>query len=116
MQDNLLHNNLQSEFDGNGSQKIDEKEIKPSRVREYLKFIIFLTIVGLLYIFNTHYAEKTVRDIEKLDRELKELKWEYTVIHANLVFNSQESEVAKRVEELGLKELKSPPQKIAVTK
>ena len=41
-----------------------------------LPFLFFLTVLGMLYIANKHYAEKNIRQIEKINKELKELKKE----------------------------------------
>ncbi|UYQ96007.1 FtsL-like putative cell division protein [Chitinophaga horti] len=55
-----------------------------------------------------------MRRINKLGKEIKELKWEYLNLKSELMFNSKMSEVSKAVEPLGLKELSTPPQRIIV--
>jgi hypothetical protein len=79
-----------------------------------LPFILFLTLLGMLYIGNMHMAENTIRKIDKLDKEVKELGWDYKTTKADLAFKSTLSEVIKRVDTLGLKEPVAPPQKIVV--
>ncbi|WP_241559199.1 FtsL-like putative cell division protein [Chitinophaga barathri] len=79
-----------------------------------LPFILFLAVIALVYIANSHLAEKKVRRINKLSREIKELKWEYLSVKSELMFRSKLSEVSKAVEQLGLKELSTPPQRIEV--
>jgi hypothetical protein len=77
-----------------------------------LPFILFLALLCMVYIGNKHLAEKNVRSIDKLTREVKELSWDYKTFKADLMLKSTQSEVAKQVDTLGLKELLEPPQKI----
>jgi hypothetical protein len=81
-----------------------------------MPFIGFLSLLGLIYIANSHLAEKKIRRINKLGKEIKELKWEYINVKSELMFRSKMSEVSKSVEPLGLKQLSSPPQKIELAK
>lgn len=81
-----------------------------------MPFIFFLSALALVYIANSHLAEKKIRRINKLGREIKELRWEYLNVKSELMFRSKMSEVSKAVEPLGLKVLNNPPQKIVVKK
>ncbi|WP_246858852.1 FtsL-like putative cell division protein [Chitinophaga sp. XS-30] len=83
-------------------------------ITQNLSFLLFLAFVALVYIANSHLAEKKVRRINKLSREIRELKWEYLSVKSELMFRSKLSEVSKAVEPLGLKELNTPPQRIEV--
>ncbi|MBL4655526.1 MAG: hypothetical protein JKY33_06870 [Bacteroidia bacterium] len=79
-----------------------------------LPFLFFLTLLMICYIANTHYAEKTVRETDKLNRQLKELSSEYITTKSDLMFKSKQSEVAKAVEQMGIKESIVPPKKITM--
>jgi hypothetical protein len=79
-----------------------------------LPFILFLGFLGMVYIGNRHLAEKNIRDIDKLTKEVHELNWEYKVTKADLAYKSTLSEVAKRVDTLGVKESIQPAQKIII--
>jgi hypothetical protein len=85
-------------------------------ITQNMPFILFLAALALIYIANSHLAEKKVRRINKLGREIKELKWEYLNVKSELMFRSKMSEVSKAVDPLGLKPLSSPPQKIELEK
>lgn len=80
-----------------------------------LPFLFFLTLLMIFYIANTHYAEKTVREIDKLNRQLKEQGSEYITTKSDLMFKSKQSEVAKAVEQMGIKESVVPPKKITIS-
>lgn len=85
-------------------------------ITQNMPFILFLSALALVYIANSHLAEKKIRRINKLGREIKELKWEYLNVKSELMFRSKMSEVSKAVTPLGLKSLNSPPQKIELEK
>ncbi len=88
---------------------------KESAVR-ILPFLLYLTVLGMLYIANKHYAEKNIRQIEKINKELKELKWEHMTTKHELMFKSKQTELAKSTAAFGLKEAVVPPIKILVKK
>jgi len=83
---------------------------------QHLPKILFAMLLGLLYISNTHYAEKTVRKINASQAEVEDLRADYTTLKADLMFASKQSEVARKVKTLGLKESLRPPYKIVVEK
>jgi hypothetical protein len=78
-------------------------------------FFLFLSLLTVLYIYNGHVAEKTIKDINRSSRELKELQYEYKTIQSELMFQSKQSELVKAVEPLGLKELTQPPLRLKDT-
>lgn len=79
-----------------------------------LPYLCFLAFLGMVYIANSHFAVNNVRRIDKLNKEVKELRWEYKSLKADLMFKSKLTEVAKKVDTLGIKELIEPPKKIIV--
>jgi hypothetical protein len=74
-----------------------------------IPFFLFLSVLAVVYIANGHYADKTVRSINKVNRELKELQYEYKTLKSEVMYRSKQSELAKAVQPLGLKELTVPP-------
>jgi Bacteriodetes cell division protein (FtsL-like) len=81
---------------------------------KYLPKILFGMFLSLVYISNTHYAEKTTRAINKAQSEVEDLRADFTTLKADVMFASKQSEVARRVKALGLKESMKPPFKIIV--
>jgi hypothetical protein len=81
-----------------------------------LPYFIFLCVLGMVYIGNSHMAETNIRKIDKLNKEVTELSWEYKSLKADLMFKSKLTEVAKKVDTLGIKELIEPPKKIVVNR
>jgi hypothetical protein len=83
--------------------------LERSDVQKHIYYFIFLIFIGILYITNGNMADKKIREINKLNKELKELRSEYIISKAELMFLNKQSEVAKRVEPLGLKETTQQP-------
>ena len=81
-----------------------------------LPFIVFFAFLGMIYIGNRHNAENNIRKIDKLNKEVKELSWDFKTLKADLMFKSKQTEVVKRVDSvLGLKVPVQPPIKIKVS-
>lgn len=88
--------------------------ISAELILKNLPFVLFIGFLMLVYIANAHYSEKTVREIQKYQTEIKELRWHFMSIKSEIMFNSKRSEVAKQVEPLGLKPMKGKPKIIEV--
>jgi hypothetical protein len=93
---------------------ISEGGVSKEAATEMLPFLLFLSLLCMLYIANSHMAMKNNRNIDKLNKEVKELSWEYKSLKADLMFKSKLTEVAKQVDTLGIRELTEPPKRIVV--
>jgi len=80
-----------------------------SWIMRNIRFFLFLAALAVIYIYNGHYSDKVVRDINRTNQEIKELQYEYKTLKSEVMFRSKQSELAKAVEPFGLKELTSPP-------
>jgi len=78
-------------------------------VVKQIPFFLFLALLAIIYIYNGHYADNTIRSINRTAREVKELQHEYKTVKSEVMFRSKQSELAKAVEPLGLKELTASP-------
>lgn len=78
-------------------------------VVKLIPFFIYLIIIGIVYITNGNIADKKIREINKLNKELKELRAQYIITKSELMFLSKQSEIAKRTEALGIKESTQQP-------
>jgi hypothetical protein len=74
-----------------------------------IPFFLFLAVLAVIYIYNGHNADKKIRYMTRVNRELKELQYEYKTVKSEVMFRSKQSELAKAVEPFGLKELMRPP-------
>ena len=112
---------IQSGWHGSNSmqeqENIKEREIKLDWKRwlnyqslvKQVPFFLFLAVLAVIYIYNGHYADKTIRSINRTAKEVKELQWEYKTVKSEVMFQSKQSELVKAVEPLGLKELTEAP-------
>jgi hypothetical protein len=78
-------------------------------VVKQVPFFLFLALLAVIYIYNGHYADKTIRSINRTSKEVKELQYEYTDVKSKVMGQSKQSELVKAVEPLGLKELITSP-------
>ena len=86
------------------------------RTVKHLPFLLFFAFMAIIYIGNSYYAEKNIRKIEKLQKEVKELRYEYITNKSKLMQSSRQSMVAKSLKNKGIKESTVPPNKIFVEK
>ncbi|MEO1300645.1 MAG: FtsL-like putative cell division protein [Bacteroidota bacterium] len=75
----------------------------------YISWIGYALCLGLLYIGNTHYHEKMLRQIQGLEQEIAELRVVFTTLEASYMTECKQSAVAQCVAPLGLCETHRPP-------
>ena len=68
-----------------------------------IPFVFFLFFLGLIYIANSNFADKQVRQIQVLEKDIKDLKWRYNGAKAEVMLSTKQSEIEKRVEPFGLR-------------
>lgn len=85
-------------------------------VIKHLPFLLFLAFLALVYIANGYLAESSVRKINHLQQEIKELRSEQISMKSELNNTIIESELVKIIQEreMGLEESIDPPKKIVV--
>ena len=81
---------------------------------KYLPYVLYIMGVTLFYIGNTHYAEKTIRKIDRTKSETEDLRADYTTLKSDYMEASKQSEVARKVAPAGIIESSSPPYQIEV--
>lgn len=81
-------------------------------VQKNLGFVLLLTFIGAVYIWNSNQAEKQVRYADKLKSELKELKSECMTASASLSKLRKQSEVSKSLKEKGIEPIGKAPYRL----
>jgi cell division protein FtsL len=89
--------------ENNTSKNPLKKVLRYQWVTGNMNFFLFLSVLAVLYIANGHTADKTIRNINRTQNELKELQYEYKTLKSEVMFKSEESQVLKAAEPLGLK-------------
>ncbi|MFP5042301.1 FtsL-like putative cell division protein [Parasediminibacterium sp. JCM 36343] len=85
-------------------------------ITQNLNFFLFLSAMAVLYIANGHMADKAIRNINKTQQEIKDLQYEYKTVKSEVMYKSEEAQVEKAAEPLGLKITKDVPQRLQVEK
>ena len=93
---------------------VDGSFLTRNNLVQQIRFILFLTLIGVFYIANSYNSEKTIIEISRIKRELEELRFEHITTKSNLMFHSKQSEVAVKLKNTGVKESLVPPVKIYV--
>jgi Tfp pilus assembly protein PilO len=83
-------------------------------IEKNMLYIMFLTLILVGYIYNSHFAEKQARYADKLREEIKELKSSYMTTNAQLSQVRAQSEISPTTDTLGLKRLDQPPFKLTI--
>lgn len=76
---------------------------------KHLPFIAFMVFLFILNIGLVYYFENTAREKATLQNELNELRSQFNTTMSKLETSKRQSQVAQEIEQLGLKELNSPP-------
>ena len=97
---------------------LDGSILTQNAVIKQLPFIFFLTFLAIFYIGNSYHAERVVRDINNLQKEIKELRSESITLASELMDIRRQSEISKLIKKYGIKleESNIPPKKIVIKK
>lgn len=91
-------------------KKLDWKRwLNYSSLVQQLPFILYLTALGVLYIYNGHWANKSIRLSQQAEKEIRELQYEYVSAKGELLARSKPSDVSRAVAAIGLKPLTRSP-------
>ena len=86
--------------------------LQRGRIEKNLPFLLFLTLLMLVYIGYGYYVDNTYRRINALDKRSEEL---YSELQTALELYDQESlqsKIAEKTSKWGVYESKDPPNKI----
>ncbi len=93
-------------------QKADRKAskgLKIGKVDDYLRFVVFLALIGMAYIWNAHFAERQVKGLEVTRASVNDLKSRYLLKRATLGATVRFSEIEAAADTLGLHRMTTPP-------
>ena len=102
----------------NLKQFIDGNIFVQDSIKKQTLYILFLVLLSVIYIHNKYKTEGLMVDILKTQKEVRELRDRSVDYASELMSLSRESEVVRMIESknIGLKELKMPPEKIVIKK
>lgn len=97
-----------------GSWKDLVERISYQGIVRNMPYLMFVTLLCILYITNNNRAISLTRSINDKSKELKELRWRYMDIQSRLMYQTSETQLIPRAEVLGLKPLDKPAFEIKV--
>lgn len=93
---------------------VDGKILVQKNVLNAIPFILFIAFLTIMYIGNTYFAYKHIREINKIRNELKEIRFEYISAKSELINSTKQSEIVRKLEGTGIKESTAPPRKLVI--
>lgn len=85
-------------------------------ITKHVPYVVLLFVLGFVYVANAFYAERTLRDMNAINKTLNESRWYYMTTKFDLERQSVQSKLSEALAGRGLKELTAPPVKINVEK
>jgi Bacteriodetes cell division protein (FtsL-like) len=92
----------------------EEKKIRTGQgsaweVDRYIRYLMFIVAIGIVYVWNSHLAETQLRQAAKLEKEIIEARADYKTMQAKLSSGTLKSALAEKVDTVGLKVLHDHP-------
>ena len=81
-----------------------------------MTFFLFLSVLAVIYIANGHMADKIIRNKSKTEQEIKDLEFEYKTLKSEVMFSSEEAQILKSADPLGLKISREMPRRLQEVK
>lgn len=78
----------------------------------WVGYFSMAAVCGLFYIANLHYADRNIRMLNSLRKEVAELRTEYTMLRAQFILGSKRNIVKAKVNQLGLTENDKPAYRV----
>jgi hypothetical protein len=97
-----MHSVLDGSFLGKGS------------FRSWIPYIVFLAALGLFYIKLNYTAERNIRKLNQINKELIELHYDYIQMKSVVNLKTQPSTLERELKSVGIKRLDRPPTKIFI--
>lgn len=88
---------------------LDGSILQGNKMISLLPFLFFMTFLAFILIFNTYYAEKKARKIEVYRKEVVELHLNHISVKSELMYLSNQSEIARKLKSKGFEESVVPP-------
>ena len=88
--------------------------LENKKAQRIFPYLLFLALLAFVYITNDYVLENKVRVITKMERRIKELRYEYISVKSDLMTLSKQSQLEKRLESMGIKENKEPVKTIII--
>lgn len=99
-------------FSGMAHRVLDGSFLTMDKAVSLLPFVFFVVFIGILLIANNFYAEKKIKAIDNMQKEIVEMRSRFITTRSELMYLTNQSEVARLLAESGIKESRVPPVKV----
>ncbi|MEN7548877.1 FtsL-like putative cell division protein [Rapidithrix thailandica] len=82
--------------------------VKDDLAIKVIPYFLFVTVLGVVYISNTFYADRKVNRKTELSNEVKLLRVDYGTLKFDYIQASKHQEMKRRVKQLGMIENDEP--------
>ena len=89
-------------------KKVLGGEIIGTGTFRFFPFLMFIAFLAFVYIANNYLAEDKIRKINRLTKELKEIRYEFISTKSKLGELSKQSKLADKLKGKGIKESTEP--------
>ena len=79
-----------------------------------IPFLLYVALLALLYITNSYMIEEKTRKINKLQKEIKEYRYESITLKSKLLTISRQSKLSEKLQKMGIKENMEPVKTIII--
>ena len=93
---------------GTAMKKVLGGEIIGEGAFRFFPFLVFVAFLAFVYIANNYIAEDKIRKINKLTKELKEIRYEFITTKSKLGELSKQSRLATKLKAQGISESTEP--------
>jgi|LauGreDrversion4_2_1035121.scaffolds.fasta_scaffold06768_5 hypothetical protein len=112
----MPEDNGQKNMEGNKKSTTGVGLFNQQSLVKNIPFFLYLACLAILYIYNGHRVEKTIKDISKISKELKEYQFEFKMLRSEWMLITKQSEVVKAAAPFGLIETDTPPVNLELKK
>ena len=89
-------------------------KFKPDQILVHTRFLLFIFSLILVNIAVGYYTNDKITQIQAMEKEIKDLRWQYISIESSMLSEAKESQISERVASLKLEVSKDVPKTIVI--
>jgi hypothetical protein len=89
-------------------------KFKPDQILTHTRFLLFVFSLIMINIAVGYYTNDKITKIQAMEKEIKDLRWQYISIESSMLSEAKESQISERVASLKLEVSKDVPKTIVI--
>ncbi|HMG16002.1 MAG TPA: FtsL-like putative cell division protein [Saprospiraceae bacterium] len=89
-------------------------KFQPDQILIHTKFLLFVFSLVMVNIAVGYYTNDKITQIQTMEKEIKDLRWQYISIESSMLSEAKESQISERVASLKLEVSKDVPKTIVI--